>query len=334
MRGASRRRRASRTGRGRPGSRRRGAASGPVASARASSSFLSPPAPRSRRGGLGVGGQADQRQDLRGARRGPRLRIARLRAEVRGDGDVLQDGQLAEGARDLEGPGDAPVADGVRREARRSPRRLKRMEPGVGVSAPDTQLNTSSCPSRWGRSARGSRPRCTAKETALRAVKPPKRLVRRPGYGEHGAGAGAGTCRRPGERRGLAAPAGRQRAAKGDDAGRRTGGFGVAMTLGQTMLGTGPRRSGRRPAMARSFWPRIGMPSPGELHAVALHGAALGDVGLAGGLGEGLRAEAAVLLDRPRHHVVEQDPHVVEAHRHVGRDGARRGCSARTPCSA
>ena len=60
-----------------------------------------------------------------------------------------------------------------------------------------------------------------------------------------------------------------------------------------------------------------------ELDAVALHGAALGDVGLARGLGERLRGPAAVLLDGARQHVVQQHPHVVEAHRDVRRDVVR-----------
>ena len=65
----------------------------------------------------GIGGQADERQHLLGAADGLAFRVSRLHPEVRGDGDVFQDGQLAEGAGDLEGPGDAPVAHGIRGEA-------------------------------------------------------------------------------------------------------------------------------------------------------------------------------------------------------------------------
>src|SRR5581483_9853073 len=63
-----------------------------------------------------------------------------------------------------------------------------------------------------------------------------------------------------------------------------------------------------------------------ELHAVALHGAADGDVGVEGGLAQRLRIDATVLLDGARQHVGEEDVGVVEAHGEMrGRDaGAAR----------
>ena len=86
---------------------------GPVASARASSSFLRPPAPSRVVAASGSAGRPTRRRISAARDAGLRLAGARLRAVVRGHRHVLEDGQLAEGPRDLEGAGDAPVADAV-----------------------------------------------------------------------------------------------------------------------------------------------------------------------------------------------------------------------------
>ena len=75
----------------------------------------------------------------------------------------------------------------------------------------------------------------------------------------------------------------------------------------------------------RSFWPDIWLAGREELHAVALHGAAFRNVGLERGLAQRLRIVAAVLLDRARQHVGEEDVGVVEAHRGVRRHFLRAG---------
>ena len=68
-----------------------------------------------------------------------------------------------------------------------------------------------------------------------------------------------------------------------------------------------------------------------ELHAVALDRAAVRDVGVERGLAQRLGIDAAVLLDRARQHVGEEDPGLVEAHRDVRRHLDRPWSP---PCSA
>src|SRR5262245_17899477 len=100
----------------------------------------------------------------------------------------------------------------------------------------------------------------TSNDTPFSAVKPPKRLVRRVTLSTApDAGAPSGTPVREWPDRRAARPD--QRAAQGDEAGSSTGALGVAMTLGQTCRNW-PSTTWYTAAMARSFCPRIALPSP------------------------------------------------------------------------
>src|SRR5262250_2164032 len=70
-----------------------------------------------RGGGSGIPRQAHEGEYLSGLSARFCLRVAGSRAEMGGDGDVLQDGKLAEGTGDLKGARDAAMADGVRGQA-------------------------------------------------------------------------------------------------------------------------------------------------------------------------------------------------------------------------
>src|SRR3972149_173016 len=107
------------------------------------------------------------------------------------------------------------IVSGVR-PAISSPR--KRMEPAVRGRAPETQLNAVVLPEPFGPIRPRISPSRTSKETALRAVKPPKRLVRplTVSKGEVSEGAGEAPSKRD------------QRAANGEEAGSGMTGPGCA----------------------------------------------------------------------------------------------------------
>ena len=79
--------------------------------------LLQPAGAEQRGGGVGIGGQAHQLEHLARPLARLGLGVALGRAVVGGHRHVLEDGELAERARDLEGAGDAPVADRVGGEA-------------------------------------------------------------------------------------------------------------------------------------------------------------------------------------------------------------------------
>src|SRR5262245_4636411 len=97
---------------------------------------------------------------------------------------------------------------------------LKRMDPAVGVTAPETQLKHVVLPEPLGPMSPRISPAFTSNETPLSAVKSPKRLVSRLTVSTEN---GRGSEPPPREMSD-------QRAAQGDDAGSTTGGFGEAMT--------------------------------------------------------------------------------------------------------
>src|SRR5713226_6813274 len=192
-----------------------------------------------------------------------------------------------------------------------SPRR--RTEPAVGGRAPDTQLISVVFPEPLGPISPRISPSRTSNDTPLSAVKPPNRFVspetvsmferayrpwlerersRRNRRGRLGGGR-RGPLRRltHGKRRGRR---------------QRQEGLGGRHGLGedQLELAFDDLEHGREGALVL---PGEAMAGRVELHAIALHGAALRDIGVPGRLGQRLRGPAAVLGDGPRHHVVEQD---------------------------
>ena len=131
------------------------------------------------------------------------------------------------------------------------------------------QLNIVVLPEPFGPINPRISPSATSKDTSLSAVNPPKRLTApdtarsgvtgcggEPGRGRPALGPRWNDGRGPGGPR----PSD-QRAANGEDAGRITGGLFIAMTLGHTCWKR-PSMIWYTAAMARSFWPRIGCPSP------------------------------------------------------------------------
>ncbi len=147
----------------------------------------------------------------------------------------------------------------------------KRMDPAVGSRAPEMQLNIVVLPEPLGPMSPRISPSTTSKEMLLSAVKPPKRLttpdtrsmgVTRGAGPPEGGRAGPAPGPAKGRRRGPRGPRRiGQRAANGEDAGRITGGLFIAITLGQTCWNR-PSTIWYTAAMARSFCPRIGFPSP------------------------------------------------------------------------
>ena len=133
------------------------------------------------------------------------------------------------------------------------------------------QLNIVVLPEPFGPISPRISPSATSKDTSLSAVNPPKRLTR-PDTDRNGVMGGRdGPDRRRGSPalgpgwnggRGPRSPRpSDQRAANGEDAGRSTGGLFIAMILGHTCWKR-PSMIWYTAAMARSFCPRIGCPSP------------------------------------------------------------------------
>src|SRR5437773_9675064 len=145
---------------------------------------------------------------------------------------------------------------------------LKRIDPVVGARAPETQLKQVVLPDPLGPMSPRISPSLTSKETALSAVKPPKRLVRRSTEstrraGEAGerapASSGMKSASGPGRRRGQHDG----RVARGDDLRPHVSELPVDHLVhrgdGALVL------AAHRIALAE------------ELHAVALHRSALGN---------------------------------------------------------
>ena len=175
------------------------------------------------------------------------------------------------------------------------------------------------------------------RDTFDTAVKPPNVLVRPEtvsrATGRVTVGAGSDASRR----RRRTAPTGREgsdprrlTARRRAPAGSGSTGSMVLIAVGQAIL-VSPLTYCITTGEERSFWPGHLVARREELHAVALDGAAVGNVGLERRLAQRLGIEAAVLLDRARQHVGQEDPGLVEAHRDVRRHLAARRSR---PCSA
>ena len=149
---------------------------GRVASARASSSFFRPAAPRPSTGTPCSVGRLTV-ASASAASGAPRRARCRRRGRSTPRPYVVEDRQLAERPRDLEGAGDAEMADLGRHQARdlaaleadRAGIRLER----AGDQVEDRALARAVRPDQAEDLALGS-----SKPTSLTAVKPPKRLVR------------------------------------------------------------------------------------------------------------------------------------------------------------
>src|SRR3989442_11770181 len=181
----------------------------------------------------------------------------------------------------------------------------KRTEPAVGLSAPAIRLKVVLFPEPLGPMRPRISPSATWKETFLTAKNPSKLLV---------SPLTCNTCLYRSLSRSLL----RESVALGE------GEHGVR---GLDLLRPGDARAAvdvlhhdRKGALVLAGKRVAGRI---ELHAVALHRAADRDVGLERGLAQRLGIEAAVLLDRARQDVVQQDPGVVEAHRDMRRQLAR-----------
>src|SRR5437660_3346631 len=193
-----------------------------------------------------------------------------------------------------------------------SPR--KRMDPDVGASAPETQLKSVVLPEPLGPMRPRISPCRTSNETSSRAVKPPKCFASRETVSTRP------THWAPGGSRALPGawePAllQRQRRRLRKEHGR----LDLRERLRIDDLEPAPDHlvDNGKGALVLPGEPVAGRI---ELDAVPHDRAAVGDIGLARGPGDGIGAPPAVLLDGPRQHVEEEDPEVVEAHGDVGGD--------------
>src|SRR5262245_15326569 len=174
------------------------------------------------------------------------------------------------------------------------------MEPAEGRSAPEMQLNSVVLPEPLGPMSPRISPSRTSIETSWRAVKPPKRLVRRETV-SMARGGGRGARPRAPARPGRSAAGGPRRGRRERQA-RRWGGYRLGEHHLELSLVHLEHHRERALILAAH---RVALGE--ELHAVAHHGAPLGDVGLAGRLRERVRPEAAVLLDGAGEDVVQED---------------------------
>ena len=149
-----------------------------MASARASSSFLSPPGAEQRRVRLRHRRAAPPGASTsRGARARLRLRGARVRRRS-GRPPPRSRGWRACGTGAGSGRcGRCRGGRPGRASGPRSPRRGSGWTPRVGASAPETQLNSVVFPEPFGPIRPRISPSRTSKDTLLRAVNPPNRLV-------------------------------------------------------------------------------------------------------------------------------------------------------------
>src|SRR6185503_8536542 len=129
------------------------------------------------------------------------------------------------------------------------------MAPSVGGRAPEMQLKSVVLPEPLGPMRPRISPSRTSKDTAFSAVKPPNRLVR-PVTVSMGTDAGPGARGRP------ARPISDQpRAAHGEEAGSGRIGGAVDTVFGNTTSNF-PSWTWNTTGKARSFWPRMALPSP------------------------------------------------------------------------
>src|SRR5438128_5016500 len=278
---------------------------GPVASARASSSFLSPAAPSSAVEARPSAGRPTRARISRARRRAAASSSRRAEPKWAATATFSRIVSLRNG-RGIWNVLAIPrwqIASGVR-PAISSPR--NRMEPAVRGSAPEMQLKAVVLPEPFGPMSPRISPSPTSNETALSAVKPPKRFVSPLTASIPDGG------RSPPPRLSRGKRGGRRE--RQDRLGGRHG-----PRIDQLELPLDDLEDGWERTLVLSGESVTGGV---ELHAVALHRAAVGDVGFARSLRERVRTEAAVFLDRAWQHVVEQDPQVIEAHRHVRGDRA------------
>src|SRR5947207_2073448 len=277
---------------------------GPVARARASSSFLSPAAPSSAVEARPSAGKPTVTRISRARRRASAASARRAAPKWAATATFSRIESLRNG-RGIWNVLAIPrwqIASGVR-PAISSPR--NRMEPAVHGSAPEMQLKAVVFPEPFGPMSPRISPSLTSKETAVSAAKPPKCFVSPLTASIRGAAPPPRSAKR--KRRG--------RRERQDRLGGRHG-----LWIDQLELPLDDLEDGGERALVLAGEPvsrRV------ELHAVALHRAAVGDVGLAGRGGQRVGAEAAVLLDGARQHVGQQDVQVVEAHRDVRCDRGR-----------
>src|SRR5437867_2124728 len=207
--------------------------------------LLQPACAEQRGHGVGFGRQSHERQHV--TRAGSRARLRGAAAVVGGDGDVVDDRELAKGPRDLERSRDPAVTDRVRREAahldvieadaagRRRQRARDAVEAGGlprAVGADETE--DLALPDVEGH---GVQSREASELLGERVDR------------EQGRGAVTG------------ARAPRQRDRNGEDVGSRTGGLvRLAITGGYTCLNS-PSTTWKTAAKARMFWPAIGCPA-------------------------------------------------------------------------
>ena len=196
-----------------------------MASALASSSFLSAAAPRPSTVARAIGRQPDQRQRPLGGLEGRGPRVPALAVEAR-EHHVLDEREPAERPRDLERAADAEIDDPVRRLAA-DLATLEADRPAFGARVPESMLKIVLLPEPFGPIRPRISPCSTANDTLLTAVNPPKRLVE-PLDGQHrSTPSGAVRCARE---RAQFARVGRRRrqrqrparAAAGSSARRRT----------------------------------------------------------------------------------------------------------------
>ena len=301
---------------------------GCVASARASSSFFSAAAPRPSVGRARVGRQADQSPAP--PRPGASSRRASIAAVLAEPGRRARRSRAASDCGTGAGSGRCGRCPCGRRGSAGSPpisSPAKRDRAARSAhSMPAMQLKIVLLPEPFGPIRPRISPSSTSKETSLTAVKPPNVLVR-PETRSMATRTRASARDARGTQR---SPDGSLSARRRGPAGSGSTGSMVLIAVGQTIL-VSPLTYCITTGEERSFCPAIWWPGREELHAVALDGAALGNVGLERRLAQRLGVEAAVLLDRARQHVGEEDPGLVEAHRDVRRHLVRRRSR---PCSA
>ena len=190
-----------------------------MASARASSSFLSPPAPSSVGEARGIGGQARPASRISRARRRASASLAPGRRSARRPPRSRGSTACGRGA----GSGTCGRARGGRSRRASGPpisAPRNRIEPAVGGRAPEMQLKHVVLPDPFGPMSPRISPSFTSKDTALSAVNPPNRFVSPADRQHRGVDhASAGFARAPGRHEGGEPPSGRQRAANGEDAG-------------------------------------------------------------------------------------------------------------------
>src|SRR5690348_8027918 len=173
-------------------------------------------------------------------------------------------------------------------------RSRKRIEPSLGLSEPEMRLNVVLLPDPLGPMSPRISPSRTSKETWLTARNPSKRFV------------SPETASTSAHRVG-----GRFRQRQHGIRGLETRGADDSLLGGRGEILHQPHL---RPLVLAGEW----APRRRKLDAEALHGAACGDIDLQRRLADRLGIDAAVLLDRDRHHALQQGPGPAEAHGGMG----------------